>query len=95
MLCFKKVALFWAKLTLKFGWPIFLAFCIFWAATRSSGAAGSACAEGLRQDGFTGRLVMVCAENNLPYDRPKLSKNLASTPDSIALRSAEYYEVGS
>ncbi|XP_018024124.1 apoptosis-inducing factor 3 [Hyalella azteca] len=58
------------------------------------GAAGNACVQGLRQEGFTGRVVLVCGEPSLPYDRPKLSKNLSATPDSVALRNREYYEMG-
>ena len=59
----------------------------------SLGGAGSSCIEGLRQAGFSGRLLLVSAEESLPYDRPKLSKNMAATPDSIALRPLNYYEV--
>ena len=39
-----------------------------------SGPATVACAETLRQEGFKGRIVLVSRENDLPYDRPKLSK---------------------
>lgn len=49
--------------------------------------------ERLRQEGFTGRLVMVTRENHLPYDRPKLSKAMHLTPDNITLRSDQFYEV--
>uniref|UniRef100_A0A6A7FPS8 Apoptosis-inducing factor 3-like n=1 Tax=Hirondellea gigas TaxID=1518452 RepID=A0A6A7FPS8_9CRUS len=58
------------------------------------GGAGSSCVEGLRQEGFTGRVVLVCGEQHLPYDRPKLSKNLSATAGSIALRTPEYYQCG-
>lgn len=47
----------------------------------------------LRSEGFTGRIVLIGKENHLPYDRPKLSKNLAATADSIKLRPVEFYEV--
>ncbi|KAG7248711.1 hypothetical protein CRUP_037710, partial [Coryphaenoides rupestris] len=42
-----------------------------------SGPAGLVCAETLRQEGFTDRIVMVTAEKDPPYDRPKLSKVMA------------------
>lgn len=32
------------------------------------------CVETLRKEGFKGRIVLVSRENDLPYDRPKLSK---------------------
>lgn len=55
------------------------------------GGAGQACADTLRQEGFTGRLVVLCKELDLPYDRPKLSKALTSTGKDIALRSEEFF----
>ncbi|XP_059475365.1 apoptosis-inducing factor 3 isoform X2 [Neocloeon triangulifer] len=56
------------------------------------GAAGATCIESLRQNGFTGRIMLLCAENFLPYDRPKLSKALDADPAKIALRDAEFYQ---
>ena len=38
--------------------------------------AGLRAAETLRQDGYDGRIVLVGAEEHLPYDRPPLSKQL-------------------
>jgi len=38
--------------------------------------AGLRAAETLRQDGYDGRIVLVGAEDRLPYDRPPLSKQL-------------------
>jgi len=38
--------------------------------------AGLRAAETLRQDGYDGRIVLVGAEERLPYDRPPLSKQL-------------------
>ena len=38
--------------------------------------AGLRATQGLRRDGFAGRLVLVGAEDHLPYDRPPLSKQV-------------------
>lgn len=35
---------------------------------------------------------MICKENLLPYDRPKLSKTLNVDPLQIALRTAAFYK---
>uniref|UniRef100_A0A674B6A8 AIF family member 3 n=1 Tax=Salmo trutta TaxID=8032 RepID=A0A674B6A8_SALTR len=48
-----------------------------------SGPAGLVCAETLRQEGFTDRIVMCTMDKHPPYDRPKLSKvctEIQSTP---------------
>lgn len=37
------------------------------------GPSGGVCVETLRQQGFTGRIVLVCKEDYLPYDRVKVS----------------------
>lgn len=42
--------------------------------TLPSGAAGLVCAETLRQEGFSDRIVLCTLDRHLPYDRPKLSK---------------------
>lgn len=39
-----------------------------------AGPAGLLCAETLRQEGFTDRIVMCTMDRHPPYDRPKLSK---------------------
>ncbi|WP_217567262.1 NAD(P)/FAD-dependent oxidoreductase [Streptomyces sp. GbtcB7] len=41
-------------------------------------AAGLSVAEGLRREGFTGRVTLIGEEEHLPYDRPPLSKQLLS-----------------
>jgi len=56
------------------------------------GPAGTTCAETLRQNGFTGRIVMSCKESWLPYDRPKLSKAMSIKPDKIYLRQADFFK---
>lgn len=55
------------------------------------GAAGASCAQALRKNGFAGRIVVLCKENVLPYDRPKLSKAMTAALDSILLRSADFW----
>ncbi|KAL1139184.1 hypothetical protein AAG570_009243 [Ranatra chinensis] len=57
-----------------------------------AGGAGQCCAETLRQEGFTGRLVMVSEECVLPYDRIKLSKQLDATPEKLQLRNEGFYK---
>jgi NADPH-dependent 2,4-dienoyl-CoA reductase/sulfur reductase-like enzyme/nitrite reductase/ring-hydroxylating ferredoxin subunit len=56
------------------------------------GPAGITCAEGLRRNGFTGRVIIVCKEKALPYDRTKLSKAMSSPADAIALRKKEFLD---
>ncbi|XP_005990326.1 apoptosis-inducing factor 3 isoform X2 [Latimeria chalumnae] len=56
-----------------------------------AGPAGLVCAETLRQEGFSDRIVMCTMEKHLPYDRPKLSKSLECQPDQIALRTKEFF----
>ncbi len=58
------------------------------------GAAGNAAAEMLRREGFSGSITMLSADEALPCDRPKLSKDyLAGAADEAAvpLRSLEFY----
>jgi len=58
------------------------------------GAAGYTAAQTLREDGFTGRLVLITRENHLPYDRPNLSKEYLqgnAQPSWLPLRSEEFF----
>jgi NADPH-dependent 2,4-dienoyl-CoA reductase/sulfur reductase-like enzyme/nitrite reductase/ring-hydroxylating ferredoxin subunit len=58
------------------------------------GAAGFAATEMLRRQGYDGRITLVSADDNAPYDRPSLSKNYlaGSTPeDRIPLRPTDFY----
>jgi len=59
------------------------------------GLAAQRCAEMLRRRGYDGRLRMVCAEAEPPYDRPPLSKGLLAGEvgeESLAYRPAWWYE---
>lgn len=57
--------------------------------------AGLRAVETLRQDGYAGRIVLIGAEEHLPYDRPPLSKQLlAGTADveQVMLRPSGDYD---
>lgn len=56
-----------------------------------SGAAGLVCAETLRQEGFSDRIVLCTLDRHLPYDRAKLSKTLDAQPEQLALRPKEFF----
>jgi NAD(P)H-nitrite reductase large subunit len=57
------------------------------------GGAGATCVETLRQEGFTGRVVLVCKEPHVPYDRPKLTKAMDQSAEKLALRNMDFYKV--
>ncbi|MDO8363509.1 MAG: FAD-dependent oxidoreductase [Actinomycetota bacterium] len=57
--------------------------------------AGLRACETLRQEGFDGPLTLVGAENEIPYDRPPLSKKVLSGEwdvDQIRLRKADEFQ---
>jgi apoptosis-inducing factor 3 len=59
-----------------------------------AGAAGLHAVEAIRQQGFQGKLILISAEAQLPYDRTKLSKDYLqgkAKEDSLSLRSCEFY----
>src|SRR4051812_30076471 len=56
--------------------------------------AGARCADTLRQAGYDGRIALVGAERDLPYERPPLSKEYlrgAMTEERTALHPPAYY----
>jgi len=58
------------------------------------GAAGYAAVQTLREDGFTGRLILITRESHLPYDRPNLSKEYLqgeADPAWLPLRSDQFF----
>ncbi|HEY4013269.1 MAG TPA: FAD-dependent oxidoreductase [Polyangiaceae bacterium] len=59
-----------------------------------AGAAGNACAEALRREGYQGPITMIGAEPTLPIDRPNLSKDYlaGNAPEEwMSLRAADFY----
>lgn len=59
------------------------------------GAAGQAAAETLREQGFAGELIMLSAVNNLPIDRPNVSKDYLAgeaKPEWMPLRDMDWYK---
>lgn len=60
--------------------------------------AGATAAATLRDEGFDGRLVLVGAEETLPYERPGLSKAYLrgeETVDDLLVRPQDWYETNS
>ncbi len=56
--------------------------------------AGGRAAETLRQEGFDGRVILIGAEPERPYERPPLSKDVVrgeAPEDKVYLRPVEYY----
>jgi NADPH-dependent 2,4-dienoyl-CoA reductase/sulfur reductase-like enzyme/nitrite reductase/ring-hydroxylating ferredoxin subunit len=59
------------------------------------GGAGAFAAEGLREGGFTGKIVMLTASQEAPYDRPNCSKDYlqGKAPDEwMPLRDDTFYQ---
>lgn len=55
------------------------------------GPSGAICAEALRQEGFTGRVIMINKEPCLPYDRILVSKTMDFDLDKKLLRDEKFY----
>ena len=66
------------------------------AVVLGGGAAGAYAAEGLREEGFDGRVVMITADHFRPYDRINLSKSYLAgdltQADEIVLRPSSFYQ---
>ncbi|NXB52114.1 AIFM3 factor, partial [Leucopsar rothschildi] len=56
------------------------------------GVAALVCAETLRQEGFTGRIIIATNEKHVPYDKTKLSKEMNLKAADIYLRKPEFLE---
>ena len=59
------------------------------------GLAGAKTAEALRDNGYTGSITLVGAENHLPYERPPLSKSYLAAQsefDEAIVHPAEWYD---
>ncbi|XP_028941651.1 apoptosis-inducing factor 3-like, partial [Antrostomus carolinensis] len=56
------------------------------------GVAALVCAETLRQEGFTGRIIMATKEKHVPYDKSKLSKEMNLKAEDIYLRKPEFLD---
>src|SRR5260370_22848772 len=56
--------------------------------------AGASAVETVRREGYDGRLVLVGAEPDMPYERPPLSKDVllgTMPPEHVYLRDAAFY----
>jgi 3-phenylpropionate/trans-cinnamate dioxygenase ferredoxin reductase subunit len=59
------------------------------------GLAAAKAAEGLRDYGYDGRIVLIGAEQHLPYERPPLSKGYLVGSDELAgafVHTADWYD---
>ncbi|MDB4869993.1 MAG: thcD [Gemmatimonadales bacterium] len=60
-----------------------------------AGAAGNACAEMLRREGYRGPVTLVDGDSDAPYDRPNLSKDFLAghaPEDWLPLHPKEFFE---
>jgi apoptosis-inducing factor 3 len=60
-----------------------------------AGAAGAACAEMLRREGYRGPVTLIDGDRDAPYDRPNLSKDYLAgnaPEDWLPLHPKEFYE---
>lgn len=60
-----------------------------------AGLAGAKAAETLRDEGFDGRIVLLGAERQRPYDRPPLSEDYlqgAADHETVFVHDADFYD---
>ncbi|XP_016963019.1 apoptosis-inducing factor 3 [Drosophila biarmipes] len=55
------------------------------------GPSGAVCVETLRQEGFTGRVILVCREQHLPYDRIEIMNSSNQSANHLYLRNDKFY----
>lgn len=58
------------------------------------GLAGAKAAEALRDNGFDGHIILFAAEEQLPYERPPLSKEFLAgkkTLDEFTVHNSDWY----
>lgn len=55
------------------------------------GPSAAICVETLRQEGFTGRLILVCRERHLPYDRIEIMNSQEKSTDQLCFRNEKFY----
>lgn len=56
------------------------------------GPSAAECVESLRQNFFTGRIIIISKENALPYDRVQVSKSLDAPVEALQLRTDDFYK---
>eukprot|EP01112_Ceratiomyxa_fruticulosa_P020486 TRINITY_DN6985_c0_g1_i1.p1 TRINITY_DN6985_c0_g1~~TRINITY_DN6985_c0_g1_i1.p1 ORF type:complete len:622 (+),score=147.53 TRINITY_DN6985_c0_g1_i1:98-1963(+) len=56
------------------------------------GGSGLVAAQTLRQEGFKGRVVLITKEDELPYDRPMLSKQVGIPKEKVTLRDDQFFK---
>ncbi|KAH8412807.1 hypothetical protein KR009_005852 [Drosophila setifemur] len=55
------------------------------------GPSGAVCVETLRQEGYKGRLILVCREKYLPYDRIEIMDSSHNGIDQLCYRNEQFY----
>ncbi|XP_017060863.2 apoptosis-inducing factor 3 [Drosophila ficusphila] len=56
------------------------------------GPSAAVCVESLRQESFTGRLILVCREKHLPYDRIEIMNSSKNKNNQLCLRNEQFYK---